>query len=233
MNDPLFGNKVASAILVALLLIFGLPQIADALFGGHGGGHGDELHLAYPIEFETEAAPAEAAPEADLGALLANASPEAGERRAGICKSCHTFNEGGANGTGPNLWNVVGRPVASHEGFNYTSALKSFGGEWTYEHLDHYIANSQGYIPGTAMVQRFPKPEQRADILAYLHTLSSSPVPFPEPAAPAEEPADDAAEPETAAESETPAATEAGDAAPDSAGGDEAEPAPAEDPADH
>ncbi|MEQ8177688.1 MAG: c-type cytochrome [Amphiplicatus sp.] len=221
MNDPLFGNKVASAILVALLLIFGLPQIADALFGGHGGGHG-ELHLAYPIEFETGAAPAEAAaPEADLGTLLANASPEAGERRAGICKSCHTFNEGGANGTGPNLWNVVGRPVASHEGFNYTNALKSFGGEWTYEHLDHYIENSQGYVPGTAMVQRFPKAEQRADILAYLHTLSSSPVPFPEPVAPAAEPAGESAAPEAPAETE-------GEPAPDNAGGDETEPAEGE-----
>ena len=221
MNHPLCGNKVASAILVALLLIFGLPQIADALFGGHGGGHG-ELHLAYPIEFETGAAPAEAgAPEADLGTLLANASPEAGERRAGICKSCHTFNEGGANGTGPNLWNVVGRPVASHEGFNYTNALKSFGGEWTYEHLDQYIENSQGYVPGTAMVQRFPKAEQRADILAYLHTLSSSPVPFPEPVAPAAEPAGEAAAPEAPAETE-------GEPAPDSAGGDETEPAEGE-----
>ncbi|MEQ8934191.1 MAG: cytochrome c family protein [Amphiplicatus sp.] len=220
MNDPLFGNKVASAILVALLLIFGLPQIADALFGGHGGGHG-ELHLAYPIEFETEAAPAEAAPEVDLGTLLASASPEAGERRAGICKSCHTFNEGGANSTGPNLWGVVGRPVASHEGFNYTSALKSFGGEWTYERLNHYIENSQSYVPGTAMVQRFPKPEQRADILAFLHTLSSSPVPFPEPAPPAEEPA------EETSQSEAPAATE-GELAPESAGGDEAEPAESE-----
>lgn len=197
MKDPLFGNKVAAAILTALLLIFGLPQLTKAIFGGgHHGGEGGELHLAYggDIELET-AAPAAEEPEADLGALLANASPAAGERRAAICKSCHTFEEGGANGTGPNLWGVVGREVASHAGFNYTSALQGLGGEWTYERLDEYLKNSQQYVPGTAMVQRFPKDDQRADLLAYLSTLSDDPVPFPEPAA--EEPA---GEPESAEE---------------------------------
>lgn len=219
MNDPLFGNKIASALLVALLLIFGLPQITDALFGGHGGGHEGELHLAYPIEFETSAEPAEAAPEVDLGTLLANASAAAGERRAGICKSCHTFDKGGANGTGPNLWDIVNRPVAGHEGFNYTPALKAAGGEWTYERLDHFLENSQSYIPGTAMVQRFPKAEQRADLLAFLHTLSDNPVAFPEPAAPAEESAADEAgapvEGEENGAAETPASDEP------AAGGDE------------
>lgn len=208
MKDPLFGNKIASAILVALLLIFGLPQLVDAMFGGHGGGHG-ELHLAYPIEFETGAPGAAEAPaRVDLGTLLAGASASAGERRAAICRSCHTFNEGGANTTGPNLWNIVGGDVADNTGFGYSAALRSFGGVWTYERLDKYIENSQGYIPGTAMVQRFPRAEQRADILAFLQTLSPNPVPFPEPA-PAEEPA-----PEDAAADDAPAA-----------GGDEEEPA--------
>ncbi len=110
----------------------------------------------------------------------------AGERRSAICASCHNFEKGGPNGTGPNLYGVVGRAVAGHEGFNYTSALQEFGGEWTYERLDGYLTNSQEYVPGTAMVQRFPREEQRADILAYLGSLADNPVPFPEPA-PAEE----------------------------------------------
>lgn len=206
MKDPLFGNKLAAAILTALLLIFGLPQLTTAIFGGGHHGEEGELHLAYggDIELET-AAPAEEEPEADLGTLLAGASATAGERRAALCKSCHTFEEGGANGTGPNLWGVVGRQVAGHAGFNYTSALQDFGGEWTYERLDEYLKNSQGYVPGTAMVQRFPRDDQRADLLAYLSTLSDDPVPFPEPAAPAEpaegpESADDGAEVDTAEE---------------------------------
>jgi cytochrome c len=186
MQDPLFSNKIAAAVLTALLLIFGLPQLTAALFGGgHHGGEG-ELHLAYGGDLELDTgggAAAEEAPKADLGTLLAGASAAGGERRAALCKSCHTFDQGGANGTGPNLWGVVGRAVASHAGFNYTNALKGAGGDWTYERLDQYLKNSQEYVPGTAMVQRFPKDEQRADILAYLATLSDSPVPFPAPTA--------------------------------------------------
>jgi cytochrome c len=182
MKDPLLGNKIAGAALFALLLFFGLPQIAERLFGGHGEHHGD-VALAYPIPFEFAPTGAgEAAAEVDLGTLLAAADPKAGERRAALCKSCHTFEKGGADSTGPNLWGVVGRPVASHPGFKYTSALQAFGGEWTYDRLDGFIANSQAYVPGTAMVQRFAKANQRAEILAYLQTLSDSPVAFPEPA---------------------------------------------------
>lgn len=188
MQDPLFTNKLAAAGLAALLLIFGLPQLTAALLGGgehHGGGHAEELHLAYccvELETATAAGGEEEAPY-DLGALLANASASGGERRAALCQSCHTFEQGGANGTGPNLWNVVGRPVASEGGFNYSSALQAIGGEWTYDRLDAYLRNSQEYVPGTAMVQRFPRDAQRADILAYLGSLSANPEPFPAPMA--------------------------------------------------
>lgn len=209
MNDPLLSNKIAAAILTALLLIFGLPQLAKALFGGgHHGGGGGELHLAYggDLDLGAGAAAAEEAPKVDLGTLLAGASASGGERRAALCRSCHTFEEGGANGTGPNLWGVVGRELASHAGFNYTSALKDAGGVWTYERLDLYLKNSQEYVPGTAMVQRFPRDDQRADILAYLGSLSANPVPFPEPAAAA--PAEEASSEETPAEEEHAAAEE-------------------------
>lgn len=190
-KDPLLSNKIAGAVLAALLLVFGLPQLTAAIYGGggHHGGAAEELHLAYCC-VELETAPASAADEApkDLGTLLASASASAGERRAALCKSCHTFDEGGAQGTGPNLWNVVERPVASVAGFNYSPALKEFGGVWSYERLDEYINNSQDYIPGTAMVQRFARDDQRADILAYLRSLSDDPVDFPPPVeAPAEE----------------------------------------------
>ena len=185
MKDPLFSNKVAGAVLAALLLIFGLPQLTAALFGGahHGGGHGDELHLAYGGDIELATAgggETEAAPVVSLGELMANASVAGGERRAALCKSCHTFEEGGANGSGPNLWDIVNRPLASVAGFGYSSAVQDAGGVWSYDRLDAYLANSQEYIPGTAMVQRFARDTQRADILAYLGSLSANPAPFPE-----------------------------------------------------
>ena len=168
-------------MLVALLLFFGLPQLAKALRGGahHVAGHGEEeAHPfpQYPIAYATDGAAAgeEAAP-VDFATLLAAADPKAGERRAALCKSCHTLEKGGANGTGPNIWGVVSRAVASHAGFNYTGALKAAGGAWDFERLNHYLENSQAYIPGTAMVQRFAKPEQRAELIAYLNTLSDAP----------------------------------------------------------
>ncbi|HNS87820.1 MAG TPA: cytochrome c family protein, partial [Parvularculaceae bacterium] len=179
MQDPMFFNKIAAAMLVALLLFFGLPQLAAALRGGHhGGGHGDEAahpFPQYPIEFAAASAGGEAAAPVSFETLLAGADPKAGERRAALCKSCHTLDEGGANGTGPNLWGVVGSPVAGKSGFNYTGALKAAGGAWTFDRLSAYLENSQSYIPGTAMVQRFPKPEQRAELIAYLNTLSNNP----------------------------------------------------------
>lgn len=184
-NDPLLGNKIAGAILAALLLVFGLPQLTAAIFGGghHGGGHAEELHLAYggDIELETSSGGGEEEPEMDLGTMMAEASASSGERRAALCKSCHTFEEGGANGTGPNLWNIVGRPVASVSGFNYSSALQDYAGVWSYERLDCYLKNSQECVPGTSMVQRFPRDMQRAELLVYLGSLSDNPVAPPAP----------------------------------------------------
>ena len=196
MKDPLFANKVAGAILTALLIFFGLPQLANSLMGGghHAAGHDDHGHPfpQFPVAFESGGDHGGEPVEVDLGTLLANASAAGGERRSAICKSCHTFEKGGANGTGPNLWGVVGAQVAARSGFTYSGALQAFGGEWTYERLDAYLENSQAYVPGTSMAQRIQKPEQRADLLAYLQTLADSPVAFPEPVAPAEDPVDEA-----------------------------------------
>lgn len=190
MNDPLFSNKVASALLASLLIFFGLPQFAKAVLGGEGheGGHG-ELKLAYPIEYQKEAAPsgsAEAGP--DFATLLASASADAGKRRAAICTSCHNFEKAGANQQGPGLWGVVGRPVASHGGFNYSGALKGLGGQWSFERLNEFLTSPQKYAPGTAMTfAGIAKADQRAEVIAFLRTLSDSPLPLPAPAAPAAE----------------------------------------------
>ena len=183
MNDPLFSNKLAAAILIAVLLFFGLPQLADRLVGGgHHAKPGGELHLAYPIDFEVETG-GEEKPTISIWQYAKDTTPAIGERRAALCKSCHTLEEGGAQGTGPNLWDIVGRQVGGVAGYAYSDALANAGGEWTYERLDQYLKNSQAYMPGTAMVQRFPKDEQRAQLLVYLGSLSNSPVPLPEPPA--------------------------------------------------
>ena len=186
-KDPLFGNKLACAVLVSLLMLFGLPLMAHSFFSeGHGGAHHGDDHAHpfphYPVEVAIAgtAAPEKEVP--DLGAMMASMSPSQGERNAGLCKSCHTFEQGGSHGQGPNLWNIVNRPVGSISDFSgYSSALKADGGVWSYDRLDAYIENSKAYIPGTAMAQRIRKAEKRAAILVYLSTLSDNPVPFPAP----------------------------------------------------
>jgi cytochrome c len=206
MKDPLFFNKIAGAGLAALLIFFGLPQLASALRGGHHGGHHAEGHPfpQYPVAFATESPAGEAGAEAvDFATLLASADPAAGARKAALCKSCHTFEKGGANGTGPNLWGVVGRDVASVAGFKYSPALTGMSGAWDFAQLNGYLENSQTFMPGTAMVQKFPNPEHRAQIIAYLNTQSDAPLPLPQPAAPAEAaPAAEAPAAETPAPSE-------------------------------
>ena len=130
------------------------------------------------------AAPAAAAPaaqpETPLPVLLAKADPKKGEQDAKVCETCHNFQEGKGAKIGPDLWGVVGRKIASVPGFEYSDSLKGVSGDWTYEVLNKWITDPKALASGTKMTFPGEKSEQRrADILAYLQTLSDKPVPFP------------------------------------------------------
>jgi cytochrome c len=132
-------------------------------------------------------APAVAAPQPqlDLGTLLAQANADKGRQTAQVCTSCHSFDQGGENRVGPGLWNVVGRKVASHAAFSYSGAFMAQTGDWTYERLDKYLASPARAIPGNKMgFNGLRRAEDRANVIAYLSTLSASPVPFPRPQKP-------------------------------------------------
>lgn len=141
--------------------------------------------VSVPRSAETPAPAAAPTPQLDLGALLSAADADKGRQTAQVCTSCHTFEQGGQDRMGPNLWGVVGRKVASHPGFAYSGALAAQGGAWTYERLDHWLTNPPKAVPGTKMAfAGLHKPEDRANVLAFLRTLSGSPVPLPKPEAP-------------------------------------------------
>jgi cytochrome c len=139
-----------------------------------------------------------AAPEMPVGVLLAKADAGKGQAIFKKCQACHDGTKGGPNKVGPNLWGVVGRPVASHPGFSYSAGMKDFsnGGKetWTYENLFHFLKKPKDFVKGTAMgFAGLKKEDQRADLLAFLQTLSDSPVPFPSAEQPAAaKPADNA-----------------------------------------
>ena len=121
------------------------------------------------------------AAEAPIETLLASASVEHGAQVAKQCGACHNFQEGQGPKVGPDLYGVVGRQIASKPGFNYSAALKAKGsGTWTFDELNKWLKDPRADVPGTAMTfAGLSNEKQRADVIAYLNSLSKSPLPLP------------------------------------------------------
>jgi cytochrome c len=189
-------NQIAMAVLGALLLIFGTKTLIDIAFEEHEPEKpGFEVAGTKPGEKPGEK-PAAAA-GSDLPALLAKADVAKGETASAICKACHAFEAGAPSPIGPNLHNVVGRKIASVEGFNYSPALKAKAEEvWSYENLNHWLTNPQAFASGTTMAfPGLPDAQQRADVIMFLRSKTESPPPLPEVVAAKEAPAAEGAKP--------------------------------------
>lgn len=192
--DSFEFNKVLGALLGTAFVAFSISIVADSIFASPV-----PEKPGFAIEAAEEGAGAAAggaeAPAAiSVAELLAKADAQAGEAVFKKCAACHSIEKGGPNKVGPDLWAVVNRPIASHEGFAYSGAMKEFsqGGSvvWDFEHLNNFLASPKGYIKGTAMgFAGVKKDEERANLLAYLNSQSDTPAPLPTAdAAPAAEP---------------------------------------------
>jgi cytochrome c len=203
-------NKLAGAVLGTLTFAMGVGFVAELIF------------TQEPSEKPGfEVAVAEEAPAADAGAAaevvvepiavrLASADPAKGESLTKSCAACHVLDSSDVNKVGPGLWNIVNRKPGAHADFKYSAAMVEFGNAnvWDYNHLDNFLANPKASVPGTKMAYAgMKKPEDRANLIAYLRTLADTPAPLPAADA-AEAPAAEA--PAEAAPAEAPAA----DAAP-------------------
>ncbi|MCJ2189251.1 c-type cytochrome [Novosphingobium beihaiensis] len=180
-------NTIAGWVLGAGIVGLGLAIVSSHYF--EADKHERPETMGYAIEGVAEEG--EGPKEVPLATLLAAADPARGEAIFAKCKSCHTINEGGANGIGPNLHGVVGEAIGQGAGgFAFSDALKSVGGEWTFDKLNDWLKSPKAFAPGTKMTfAGLSKPEDRAAIIRYLNAQGSN-VPLPPPPAAEEAPAE-------------------------------------------
>ncbi len=168
MRDSMKLVKAGAAFLVAVLVFLVLNMFAGALYRVGPAEKGEEVAAAPVAEKVAGAAAVKEEIEEDITALMAKADPKRGEKIFKKCKNCHSL-EPGMNKVGPTLHGVVDRPVGSVEGYDYSSTLKNFGGNWTPERLSEFLKKPRAYAPGTKMTfTGLKKPQDRADLIAFL-----------------------------------------------------------------
>jgi cytochrome c len=213
--DSLDVNKGIAAVLVGGIAFFITGLIGDALVRERLPEK-PVLNIAAAPE-ASASGPAKPAGPGPIAALLASADPKAGESFAKkVCVACHTFDKGGKNGVGPNIYGIVGGPHDHEAGFNYSPAMQKFKGQpWTYDALNEWLYKPSAYAPGTRMsFAGITNDKQRADVVAFLRSLSDNPQPLPSPEQKAAAPAGGGAPAASAQPAGAPAAAPAAPAKP-------------------
>ncbi len=175
-------NTAAGWVLFSGIIALGASIVSGLYFHADKPAHSDKM--GYLIEGVEEGG-GDGGPGYDLGTVLAAADPAAGEKLFAKCATCHTINQGGANGIGPNLWAAMGDHIGKgRAGFAFSSALADHGGEWTYENMDAWLKSPKAFAAGTKMsFAGLSKPEDRANVMAYLKANGGGPD-FPAPKSP-------------------------------------------------
>ena len=169
-------NKIITAILVTILVVFGIGKISDIIFDKK-----EENIVAYKVEApEGLATQASTETAVDISALLALGDVAHGEKVFKKCKACHSIKQGGRNNIGPKLWNVMFRPVGVVTDFKYSKALTSYGKEWSWEEMNGFLIKPSKWIPNNKMGFAGLKSEKdRSSVILYLNQNSDNPKPLP------------------------------------------------------
>ena len=176
--DSFEWNKIAGWVLTAAIAVLGLALATGMLFTPHKLEKPG--YVVEGVEAEaTSGAPAEA--EKPVAFYLATADKAKGENTFKKCAACHTITSGGPAGIGPNLYGIVGLPHAHMPGFAYSEGMQKLHGEpWTFDLLNTWLKSPKAYVPGTKMAfAGLSKPQDRADVIAYLNSQSALPKPYP------------------------------------------------------
>lgn len=175
-------NMAVGAFLGTVFVLMSVSIASEGIFHSEAPEKPGFAIIAEETAGEAGAGAAAEA-EVDIKPLLASADASAGEAVFKKCAACHTIEKGGPNKVGPNLWGVVERPIASHEGFAYSAGMKTFAEAnktWTYDHLSYFIEAPKKHVPGTAMgFAGVKKPDERANLIAWLRGQADAPVALP------------------------------------------------------
>ena len=175
--DSLEVNKIIAAILVTVLLVFGIDKISDIIF------HVEKPNVqGYKVEIKVNnsASQAKSEDQIDISALLALGDVDVGKKVFKKCAACHSIAQGGGNKIGPKLYNIVGRATGSISDYKYSKALASYGKEWTFEELNSFLIKPSTWIKGNKMgFAGLKKDEDRASVILYLNQNSDSPKELP------------------------------------------------------
>ena len=169
-------NTIAGWVLAAGIVALGSSIVAGEVF------HSERPEtMGYPIEGVVEEGEGEAEAEKPIAFYLASADAAQGEQVFKKCAACHNADKGGSAQLGPNLWGMMGSPIAQG-GFAFSDALASKGGTWTWEAMSEWLKSPKSFAPGTKMTfAGLSKPEDRAAIMLFLNQRSDSPLPLPAP----------------------------------------------------
>ena len=170
-------NKVIAAILVTVLLLFGISKISNIVF------HVEKPDVqGYKVEVKTvnDSTKVSAQNQVDISALLALGSVEQGKKVFKKCAACHSINQGGGNKIGPALYSIVGRAVGDVPGYKYSKALSSYGKKWSFEELNGFLLKPAKWIKGNKMgFAGLKKDEDRASVILYMNQNSDNPKTLP------------------------------------------------------
>ena len=171
-------NKIITAVLLVVLLVFGVGKISDVIFEVKKPdveGYKVEINVG-----DATAVLATSESQVDINAFLTMGDIEHGKKVFKKCAACHSINQGGKNKIGPKLWNVMFRPVGSISDYKYSKALSGYKKEWSWEEMNGFLIKPSKWIKGNKMgFAGLKKEKDRASVILFMNQNSDNPLPLP------------------------------------------------------